>query len=134
MEVNVYYKSHIKRMRIDVCNLERTNVILGILWLQAHNLEINWKTGEVKITRCLPLCRKNTKLEEGQKVKKGKRVTILEEKKIVRWAIDNKEDWRREKEVEADYRKIKEMVPRKFLKWRKVFRKVELERMPMRKI
>jgi len=132
--VNVYYKSHIKRMRIDVCNLERTNVILGILWLQAHNLEINWKTGEVKITRCLPLCRKNTKLEEGQKVKKGKRVTTLEEKKIVRWAIDNKEDWRREKEVEADYRKIKEMVPRKFLKWRKVFRKVELERMPMRKI
>ena len=121
-------------MRIDVCNLERTNVILGIPWLQAHNLEINWKTGEVKITRCLPLCRKNTKLEEGQKVKKGKRVTTLEEKKIVRWAIDNKEDWRREKEVEADYRKIKEMVPRKFLKWRKVFRKVELERMPMRKI
>ena len=48
VEVNVYYKSHIKRMRIDVCNLERTNVILGILWLQAHNLEINWNTGEVR--------------------------------------------------------------------------------------
>jgi len=26
------------------------------------------------------------------------------------------------------------MVPRRFLKWRKVFRKVELERMPMRKV
>jgi len=26
------------------------------------------------------------------------------------------------------------MVPRKFLKWRKVFRKVESERMPIRKI
>jgi len=26
------------------------------------------------------------------------------------------------------------MVPKRFLKWRKVFRKVELERMPMRKV
>ena len=26
------------------------------------------------------------------------------------------------------------MVPKKFLKWRKVFRKIKLERMPMRKI
>ena len=49
-------------------------------------------------------------------MKKGKRVVTLEEKKIVRWTIDNKEDWRREEKVEADYRKIQEMVPRKFLK------------------
>ena len=40
----------------------------------------------------------------------------LEEKKIVRWAIDNKEDWGKEKEMEGDYRKIEELVPRKFLK------------------
>jgi len=30
VEVNMYYKSHIKRMRIDVCNLGRTKVILGM--------------------------------------------------------------------------------------------------------
>ena len=64
IEVNMYYKSHVERMRIDVCNLGRTDIILGILWLQAHNPEINWETGEVKITRCLPLCGRNTKLEE----------------------------------------------------------------------
>ena len=116
VEVNVYYKSHIERMRMDMCDLERTDIILGILWLQAHNPEINWKTGEVKITRCPPLCRRNTKLEEGQKVKKEKRVVMLKEEKIVRWAIDDKKDWRREKKVKADHRKIKEMVPRKFLK------------------
>ena len=28
VEVNVYYKSHVKRMRIDVCDLERIDVIL----------------------------------------------------------------------------------------------------------
>jgi len=48
--------------------------------------------------------------------------------------IDNKEDWRKEKEIEENHRKIEEMVPKRFLKWRKVFRKVESERMPMRKI
>ena len=31
VEVNMYYKSHMKRMRIDVYNLERTDIILGIV-------------------------------------------------------------------------------------------------------
>jgi len=30
VEVNVYYKSHIKRMRMDICDLGRTEVILGM--------------------------------------------------------------------------------------------------------
>ena len=116
---------------MNVCNLGRTKVILGIPWLVAHNPEINWKTEEVKITRYPPLC-------DGVKIKKKKkkerRVVIVEEEKIVRWAINNKENWGREKEIEEDYRKIKEIVLEKFLKWRKVFGKVESERMPMRKI
>jgi len=41
VEVNIYYKNYVKRMKIDVCDLGRTDVILGIPWLQAHNLEIN---------------------------------------------------------------------------------------------
>ena len=59
---------------------------------------------------------------------------ILEEEKIVRWVVDDKKDWGKEEEVEADHKKIEEMVPKRFLKWRKVFGKVESERMPTRKI
>ena len=33
-----------------------------------------------------------------------------------------------------DYRKIEKIVLQRFLRWRKVFRKIELERMLMRKI
>jgi len=134
VEVNMYYKSHVERMRIDICDLGKTDMILGMPWLQAHNPEINWETGEVKITRCPPLCERNTKLKKGQKVKKGKRVVTLEEEKMVRWAIENKEDWGRNEEVEVDYKKIEKMVSKRFLKWRKMFGKVELERMPTRKI
>jgi len=56
------------------------------------------------------------KLKEEKRVKKEKRVVTLEEKIIVRWAVDNKEDWKREEEVEADHRKIEEMVLQKFLR------------------
>jgi len=116
-------------MRMDVYDLGKTEVILGMPWLQAHNPEINWETGEVKITRCLPLCGGKSKRKERARMRATK-----EEEKIVHWAIDNKEDWRREEEMEEDHRKIEEMVPKKFLKWKKVFEKVESERMPTRKI
>jgi len=134
VEVNVYYKSYVERMRMDVCDLGKTDVILGMLWLQAHNLEINWEMEEVKMTKCHLLCERNTKLEKGQKAKKGKRIVTLEEEKIVRWAMEDKEDWERDEEVEVDHKKIEEMVPKRFLKWRKVFGKVESERIPTRKI
>jgi len=86
------------------------------------------------MTRCPPLCGRNTKLKEKKKEKKEKRMVTLEEKRIVRWAVDNKENWEREKKVEVDHRKIEEIVLQKFLKWKKVFGKVESERMPTRKI
>ena len=31
IEVNIYYKGHIERMRMDMCDLEKTNVILEML-------------------------------------------------------------------------------------------------------
>jgi len=111
VECNVYYKGHMERMKMDVCDLGKMKVILGMPWLAAHNPEINWETGEVKITRCPLLCSR-----ESQRKKKVKMLATEEEEKIICWAIDDKEDWGREKEIKEDHRKIKEMVPRRFLK------------------
>ena len=80
--------------------------------------------------RCPPLYSRT----RPRGVKKEKRVATLEKEKIVRWAIDDKKEWEREEEMEEDHRKIEELVPRKFLKWRKVFRKVESERMLTKKV
>jgi len=52
VEVNVYFKRHIERVRMDVCNLGKIEVILRMPWLQAHNPEIDWEKGEMKMTRC----------------------------------------------------------------------------------
>jgi len=129
VECNVYYKGHMKRMRMDMCDLGKTEVILGMPWLAVHNPEINWETGEVKMMRCLPLCGGGS-----QRTKRVKMLATKEEEKIIRWAIDDKEDWGREEEIKEDHRKIEEMIPRRFLKWKKVFGKVESERIPTRKV
>jgi len=79
VECNVFYKGHVERMRMDVCDLGKTEVILGMPWLAAHNPEINWETGEVKMTRCPPLCDGKRKGKE-----KIRMTAIEEEEKIVR--------------------------------------------------
>ena len=48
--------------------------------------------------------------------------------------MNDKEDWEREKEVKADHRKIEKIVPKKSLKWRKVFGKMKSERISTRKV
>jgi len=67
----------VERMRIDICNLEKTEVILEMPWLQVHNPEINWEIGEVKMTRYLPLCKRNLvvkeDIEQKKKIEKKKR-------------------------------------------------------------
>jgi len=64
VDVNIYYKGHRKRIEIDVIEGQKWNIILGMLWLAHHNPEINWKTGEVKITRCSEECDKQWRLKQ----------------------------------------------------------------------
>ena len=73
VEYNMFFKGHIKRARMDVCNLGKTEVILGMLWLAAHNLEIDWEKGEVEMTHCLPICGKRKQEKKRKEVKKVER-------------------------------------------------------------
>jgi len=108
VECNIFFKGHVERARMDVCNLGKTELILGMPWLVAHNPEINWKKGEVKMIHCPPIC--------------GKRKQGGEEKKV------------RKVEKNEDEEVVKRLVPQKFWKWKKVFGKRESERMPVRKV
>ena len=70
VECNMFFKGHVERARIDICNLGKMKVILGMLWLAAHNLEIDWEKSEVKMTCCPPICGKGKQEEEKKEVKK----------------------------------------------------------------
>jgi len=108
VECNMFFKGHMERARMDVCNLGKTELILGMLWLTAHNPEIDWEKEEVKMTRCPPICERRK-----QEVK---------EKKA------------RKTEKDEDEEVLKRLVPRRFWKWKKVFGKKKSERMPVQKI
>ena len=111
VEVNVYYKSHVERIRMDICDLGRTDVILGMLWLQVHNPEISWETGEVKITRCPLICRRSIvakkETEKGRKVKGRIRTIGKSERDKWKMSMEEKSD----DKVKLDREKVRKMVP-----------------------
>ena len=73
VKCNMFFKEHVERVRMDVCNLEKTEVILGMPWLAAHNPEIDWEKEEVRMTCCPPICGKKKQEEERKEVKKAER-------------------------------------------------------------
>ena len=52
VKVEIFFKEYKKRMSVDMIGGQKWSVILDILWLACHNPEIDWKTGEVQMTRC----------------------------------------------------------------------------------
>ena len=74
VEVNIYFKGHMERVQMDMCDLGKTEVILGMPWLQTHNPEIDWEKDEVKMTRCSPICGRYVgKREMGPEIRKRKK-------------------------------------------------------------
>ena len=153
VEVNVYYKGYMERTEIDVIGEQKWGVILGMPWLERHNPEIDWKTGEVKMTRCPEECgkqwrpkqeksgwekqkeeeareEKEERREKKEKKKNQKKGKMVEVKKVAEeWEIWDEEEEAAKSEVEA-----KKLVPEKFYWWIKVFGRKQSERMPTRKL
>ena len=69
VKCNMFFKGHMERTRIDVYNLGKMELILGMLWLAAHNPEIDWKKGEVKMTCCPPICGRRKQERGGRESK-----------------------------------------------------------------
>ena len=152
VEVNIYYQGHRERTEIDVIEGQKWTVILEMPWLACHNPEIDWRIGEVKMTRCPEECGKQwrpvqgksgwekqkeeevreeagKRREEKEKRKKQKKGKMMEIKRIAEeWEI-----WDEEEEAVKSETEAKKWVPEKFHRWIKVFGKKQSERMPTRK-
>ena len=93
---------------------------MGMPWLRCHNPEIDWKTGEVKMTRCPEECGKKWKAgkqtkpgwkKQEEKEKKRGRSVVEEEKMIKRILTEKKKE-----EDVMEVRTTEEIVPRRFYK------------------
>jgi len=67
VEVEIFFKGHKERTLIDVIGGQKWSVILGMPWLACHNPEIDWKTGEIQITRCLDKCGRKWRIGKQMK-------------------------------------------------------------------
>jgi len=153
VEVNVYYKGHVERTEIDVIGGQKWGVILEMPWLERHNSEIDWKTGEVKMTRCPEECGKQWRPTQGKSGwEKQKEEEVREEKEERREKKEKKKNqkkgktvevrkvaeewkiWDEEEEAAKSEAEAKKLAPEKFHKWIKVFEKKQSERMPTRKL
>jgi len=56
VDVLFCYKTHSERMLLVVSRLGKQSLILGYNWLKDYNPKINWKKGEVEMTRCSLQC------------------------------------------------------------------------------
>ena len=72
---------------MNVCNLGKMELILGMLWLAAHNLEIDWEKGEVKMIRCPPIC--GRRKQEGRE-EKARKVEKDEDEEMLRRLVPRK--------------------------------------------
>ena len=66
VEVNIYYQEYRERTDINMIGGQKQSVILEILWISHHNLEIDWRTEEVKIIRCLEKYKKQQRPKQGK--------------------------------------------------------------------
>ena len=102
VEVEIFFKGHKERTLIDVIGGQKWSVILGMPWLRRHNPEIDWKTGKIKMTRCLDECGKKWRTgrqtkpgwrkQEEREEKERRRPTIEEEKIIARIVEEKKNE------------------------------------------
>jgi len=106
VEVNIYYQRHRERTEINVIGGQKWSVILGMPWLARHNPEIDWRTGEVKMTRCPEECGKQWRPVQGKSGWERQK-----EKEAKKKAEKRKEE--REKEKKKKPKKGKTMEVRK---------------------
>jgi len=54
--LEIKINSHKEQLEAAVTDLDRTDIFLGYNWLVKHNLEVNWKNGTIRFTRCPEQC------------------------------------------------------------------------------
>jgi len=139
------HKGHKEKAVFEVCDLGKSTVIIGYTWLQKHNPMIDWKTGDIKFTRCSWECNvaiKKHKQKKALAFKYKALVKEVDEEAEEKECEDDEETeddiylWVLEHIREVEKKKVEkktdeEMVPPQFHVYLDVFKKTPSERLPL---
>jgi len=138
------HKGHKEKVVFEVCDLGKSTVIIGYTWLQKHNPMIDWKTGDIKFTRCPQECNVATKKHKQKKASAFKYKASVEEVDEEAEEKEYEDDEETEddiyirvlehiREVEKKVKKKtdEEMVPPQFHVYLDVFKKTPSECLPL---
>jgi len=78
------YQGHKECTVFEVCDLAKSNLIIGYTWLHKHNPEIDWETGKVEMMRCPREC---NVAERRQKGIKKRRRGVANKKSTKSWKV-----------------------------------------------
>ena len=56
-KIVIDFQGHREMVVAEITNLGRHQMILGYTWLKHHNPDIDWETGQVRMTHCPWTCR-----------------------------------------------------------------------------
>jgi len=71
------HKGHKEKAVFEVYNLGKSTVIIEYTWLRKHNPEIDWKTGDIKFTKCPRECNVATKKLLHEQLNPGYTLLVL---------------------------------------------------------
>ena len=116
---------HAEKLWCAVTCLGKVPLILGHDWLKKHNPNIDWTTGDVKLSRCPPKCKSLmdtwfTKL-------------ISDNESQEMWIQALKNHKSKGNMDESTLEEAQKLVPHKYWEYLDVFSKLKSKRMPLRK-
>jgi len=65
-ESTLAIEQHSEQINLDITQISRHNIILGILWLKTHNPYIDWRTKEIQFAETLKSGVRLKKQPKGQ--------------------------------------------------------------------
>ena len=125
-EIVIDFQGHREKVVAEITDLGRHQMILGYTWLKHHGPDIDWETGQVKMTRCPWTCRVlqgMSPLEQS--------IDMLDQNGLRTIHAIKKEQ--EQSEVPKPDPRPEDLVPKVYHKYLKVFSKQEFERMPVHK-
>ena len=131
-------------MDFGVSDLRKVNVFLGHDWLKIHNPHIDWEKNSIEFDRCPPKCWSRSMVQEPEEEREE--LSPEEEGQIIAVYIGDEEIRKVSPQIQAyqskageiaekkviQKRPLDEVIPRHYLKHRKVFEKTTFAELPPR--